>query len=144
MDLSNVIWDYDANDFNMALNKFFEYDLIDSDVLFMHTLEILPDYRGMHIGMHVITDAANNFQTGCSLIVTDCLPLQHTNWIVKDKEWRKRMGYDLFGKGKRQAKQRVIQYLKRTGFYYLPKLSKDYMFLCPARRNPNFDYIELE
>lgn len=89
-------------------------------------------------------DAANNFDQGSSLIITDCLPLQHTNWGKNDKEWRTKMHYDQFEKGKRKAKQQVIQYLKRTGFYYLSKVSKQHMFECPMRRNPNFDYIELE
>lgn len=144
MDLGSVVWDFERNDFSLPLLKFFHHDLIDMDILYIHTIEILPGYRGMQIGEHAMKDAANNFEQGCSLVVTDCLPLQHTNWGKKDKEWRKKMRYDLLEKGKRKAKQQVIQYLKRTGFYYLPKVSKQYMFLCPARRNPNFDYIELE
>lgn len=144
MDLGTTIWDFEADDFKPALANFFEQDLIESDLLYLYTIEILPAYRGMQIGEHAMKDAANNFKQGCSLIVTDCLPLHHTGWGRKDKEWRKKMRYDLFEKGKRKAKQRVIQYLKCTGFYYLPKVSKQHMFMCPMRRNPNFDYIELE
>lgn len=144
MDLGAMIWDFETNDFVEPLLKFFEHDLIEMDVLYMHTIEILPEYRGMQIGEHAMKDAANNFEAGCSLIITDCLPLQHTPWGRNDKEWRKKMQYDLLEKGKRKAKAQVIQYLKRTGFYYLPKVSKQHIFMCPMRRNPNFDYIELE
>lgn len=144
MDLGSVGWDFEAEDFYPVLLKFFAYDLIATDILYIHTIEILPEYRGMQIGEHAMKDAANNFEAGCSLIITACLPLQHTSWGRKDKEWRKKMRYDLFEKGKRKARVRLIQYLKRTGFYYLPKVSKQPMFLCPMRRNPNFDYIELE
>lgn len=144
LDLGSAIWDFEACDFKKALDKFFEGNLIDSDVLYLHTIEVLPAYRGMQLGEHALKDAANNFEQGCSLVITDCLPLQHTNWLSTDPEWRKKMQYDLFEKGKRKAKAQVIQYLKRTGFYYLPKVSKQYMFLCPMRLNPNFDYIELE
>lgn len=144
MDLGSAIWDFEEQYFVKPFLKFFEFDLVEPDILYIHTVEILPDYRGMQIGEHAVKDVANNFEQGCSLIVTDCLPLQHTTWLSIDPEWRKKMQYRLFEKGKRKAKVRLTQYLKRTGFYYLPKVSKEYMFLCPARRNPNFDYIELE
>lgn len=144
MDLGSVIWDFEAVEFSNHLNKAFEYDLVEMDVLYMHTIEVLPAFRGMQVGEHAMKDMANNFAQGCALIITDCFPIQHTSWMAGDKEWRKKMQYHLFEKGKRKAKQRLIQYLKRTGFYYLLKVSKDHMFLCPARRNPNFDYIELD
>lgn len=144
MDLGSVIWDFEEQDFVKPLLKFFEHGLIEPDVLYLHTIEILPAYRGMQIGEHAMKDADNNFEHGCGLIVTGCLPLQHTGWGAIDKEWQKKMRYHLFENGKRKAKERVIDYLKRTGFYYLPKVSKQHMFLCPMRRNPNFDYIELE
>lgn len=144
LELGEVIWDFEAGDFVEPLLNFFDHDLYEGDILYIHTIEILPEYRGMQIGEHAMKDTANNFEQGCSLIVTDCIPLQHTAWGKKDKEWREKMQYKLLEKGKRKAKQQVIQYLKRTGFYYLPKVSKQYMFLCPMRQNPNFDYIELE
>lgn len=144
LDMGECIWDFKKDRFNETLNKIFEYDLCETDVLYMHTVEVLPAYRGMQIGEHAMKDAANNFEQGCALIVTDCRPIQHVFWGKNDPEWHKKMKYKEFEKSKRKAKQKVIDYLKRTGFYYLPKVSKDHMFLCPARRNPNFDYIELE
>lgn len=144
MDLGSLIWDFERNDYVEPLLEFFEYDLNEVDLLYIHTVEVLPAYRGMQIGEHVIKDAANFFEAGCSLIVTDCLPLQHTGWLVTDKTWRRKMKYSLFEKDKVRAKQKVVNYLQRTGFYYLPDVSEDHMFLCPARRNPNFDYIELD
>lgn len=72
MELGRAVWDFKADGFKKPLLEFFEHDLIESDVLFTHTVEILPAYRGMQIGEHAMKDAANNFEHGCSLIVTDC------------------------------------------------------------------------
>lgn len=76
MDLGVVIWDFETNDFAEPLLKFFEHNLMEMNILYIHTIEILPEYRGMQIGEHTMKDAANNFEQGCSLIITDCLPLQ--------------------------------------------------------------------
>lgn len=144
MDLGCLIWDFEASDFVEPLLQFFEYDLNETDVLYIHTFEVLPEHRGMQIGEHALRDAVNNLAQGCSLVVLDCAPIQYTNWGKVDKDWHKKMKYGFFEKGKRKAKERLVQYLKRTGFYYLPKVSKSHMFLCPDWRNPNFDYIELD
>ena len=93
MDLGSVIWDFEAVDFVKPLRKFFEYDMVEPDLLYLHTIEILPEYRGMQIGEHAMKDVANNFEQGCGLIVTDCLSLQHTTWLSTDPEWRKKMRY---------------------------------------------------
>lgn len=81
---------------------------------------------------------------GCSLIVTGYLSMQDTGWKTIDKAWRRKMKYGLFEKNKDKTKEKVVNYLKRTGFYYISEVSEDHMFLCPAVRNPNFDYIELD
>lgn len=144
MDMGACVWDFKNGWYNKTLDKFFGHELTETDILYMHTVEVLPEWRGMQIGEHVMKDAANNFEQGCSLIVTDCRPIQHVFWGKEDAVWHEKMKYKDFEHGKRKAKQKVINYLKRTGFYYLPNVSKDHMFLCPAQRNPNFDYIELE
>jgi ribosomal protein S18 acetylase RimI-like enzyme len=143
MDLGCLIWDLEVNDYVEPLNKFFEYDIHQIDMLYVHTFEVLPAYRGMQIGEHALKDAYNNLSQGCGLMVVDCVPIQHTTWGAKDEEWHKKMRYELFEPDKEKAKDRLVQYLKRTGFYYLPEVSKDHMFLSTARRNNNFDYIEL-
>lgn len=144
LNMGECVWDFTNNEYNRGLNEFFEGDLHEKNILFIHTVEVLPNYRGMRIGEHAIKDAANNFESGCGLIVTHCEPPQHLTWGNWDEEWHKKMQYDQFEKNEKKAKKKLTSYLKQTGFYYVPGISDDHLFHCPARLNPNFDYIELE
>ncbi|RYF85203.1 MAG: hypothetical protein EON98_07210 [Chitinophagaceae bacterium] len=144
LEMGECVWDFEKNHFNRNLNRFFEGDMHESDILFIHTVEVLPAYRGMRIGETAMKDAANNFESGCGLIVVHCEPPQHLHWGHYDKEWHQKMRYELFEKDEKKAREKLIDYLKRVGFYYLPGVSEDHLFHCPARLNPNFDYIELD
>lgn len=146
MRIGELIYDFDKRDFKRSLHQYFKGEILEDDLLYIDTIEILPQYLGYQIGEHAIKDMTNNFEAGCSIIAVDCIPLQNTNWINQEdsKAFNAQMKYELFESDEVKAKQRLIQYLKRVGFYYIPEISEDHMFLNTHLRNPNFDYIELE
>jgi hypothetical protein len=145
IELGETIWDFDEQDFVEYLNEHYTWDIMERNILFITSIEIIAEYRELKIGEHVIKDFANNFLDGCGLLVVNTTPSQSRQDFEDrtNKEWTEQMRFDLFEKDEEAAKYKLIAYLKRVGFDYLPDFTEDYMFLNPCHQNVNFDYIEL-
>lgn len=60
LDLGTAIYDFEKQDWNEQLNDKYNYDLIEPNVLFIASIEILPEFQGHKIGTRFIKGVLNS------------------------------------------------------------------------------------
>lgn len=147
LDLGSVIYDFERDDFNQELNEKFNNNLTDPDVLFLKSIEILPDFRGNKVGYRFIKDFILNFGQDCSLVVIDKEPFYvQTNFKEKyiEDSFTKMMNYHEMITDYEKITYMLLHYFTSLGFRYFPEIDERYLFMCPLQINEKFDNIEFD
>lgn len=122
-ELGEIIYDYETNDWNEELNKKFDNNLNDPNVLYLYSVEILPEFRGNNVGSRFIKDFILNFAQNCALVVVDIEPFAlQTNFDeenVKDS-FTRMMNYDKMISNNESITYMLLHYFISIGFHYFP------------------------
>jgi hypothetical protein len=116
MNVAQHIIDNDTHDWVEELD-IHEGGMMDSDLLILSRIELLPKFRGLGIGKKAIKDLDNNFIQGCGLFALKCFPLQCE---VENKEKRKdriktRMEYESFEGNEKKACKSLRKHYRSIG-----------------------------
>jgi GNAT superfamily N-acetyltransferase len=143
--LGETIYDFEKDDWNYELNDKYHYDLTSSDVLYITSVEILPEYQGHKIGTRFIKDFIMNFVQGCSIIAVGKEPFYiQTNFdkeLIKD-EFTAKMNYNAMEEDREKITYKLLSYFLKIGFDYFPDFNEEFVFMCPALVNEKFAKIE--
>jgi GNAT superfamily N-acetyltransferase len=122
MDLGERFWDFEANECDETLRKFYGDDIEGFNFLILTDLELIHDFRGKGLGKYLIKDVYNNFISGCGLFIAD---------LQNDKIQEKN-------------KHKLVAYLNLTGFEIIPSFSDTLMFINPTLVNKALSSIVLD
>lgn len=144
-DVVSELWDFRRMTWKKALLTHYNDDIIENDLLILSRLEILPQWRGKGLGRYVVRDVYNNFISGAGLFTLKCFAIQGESFYNSRKEeaFNQAMRYDLFTPKLDLAFNTLLQYYKDMGLDYLPRVSRELLFINPARVNVVFDEIDL-
>ena len=149
-EIGKIIYDLeDPHNSYPEYNKNIEqefHNLIESNVLILSKIEILPEYRGEGLGKKWIKDFYNNFNSGCGLIIADITPKQFYLFDVSAKGslWRNKMKYSEMDQDEEKSRYKLLNYFLGIGFKHFPKISKELVYLSPPDKNKKFQKIKLE
>ena len=104
---------YDADDhwfFKETVVDEFGGNVINANLLVIHRIEILPEYRGQKIGLAVIYKTIQQIGRGCGFIALMPAPLQFSLYKDNDR-WQKTMNVSDFVQNEKVA-------IKKLGIYY--------------------------
>ena len=131
------LFDIDINDFTEQIQRLCEYELIQSNILVIDRLEVLPRFRGKGVGAEIVKGLIRRFGHGASLAALKAFPLQLEKGYPTDAKveaWRKRMGLEVLPQDTATAKRSLKAFYKGIGFIQVPK--SDLMIANLARRLP--------
>ncbi|CAM3783912.1 N-acetyltransferase domain-containing protein [Flavobacterium branchiophilum] len=147
LDLGNAIYDFQNQDWNQQLNEKYNDNLIDPNVLFIASIEILPEYQGHKIGTKFIKDFVTNFVQGCAIVAICKEPFYiQTNFdkeLISD-EFTEKMKYDAMDDDYEKITYKLLSYFIKIGFNYFPEINEQFVFMCPAIVNKKFSKIEFD
>lgn len=147
LDLGSAIYDFEKNDWNEELNEKYNLNLCEPNVLYLASIEILPEYQGHKIGTRFIKDFVTNFVQGCSIVAIGKVPFYiQTNFdkeLVKD-EFTKKMNYNTMDEDFEKITYKLLSYFLKIGFDYFPEFNEQFVFMCPAEINKKFAKIEFD
>lgn len=141
-EIGEIVYDFEKGDFSNALREHYDGDFFESSILILNNIEVLPEYRGIDIGAHLIRDFYNQFISQCAIFITipEARQFNDRYKSFSDEE----MMYERFELNPQAATERVRRYFQRLGFQIIPGLSDELMFINTALVNRVFDRIILE
>lgn len=99
-------------------NGFLDEKLIEMplcyNILALHKLAILPEYRGYEYGLSVVKKICKSFGSHCAAMVILPKPLQFSP-IISDEKWKETYQLDAFSMSKNNALDKVTRYWKKLG-----------------------------
>jgi len=105
-------------DFTEKVMKVLEYDVVDSNILILDRLELLPKYRGQGLGLKIICHIIKRFSMGTALVATKPFPLQFENKSSNedDKKWRAELKLAQLPKNELLATKKLSEHYGKLGF----------------------------
>jgi hypothetical protein len=140
---SQTFFDFKTGAVKEAIQKYYNYDIVQSNICILEKIEILPGYRGCKIGAKATKDIIFHFGSGIGLFVIQAFPLQFESKKKELDEWQKQQELSSFPSQENIAFKKLSDYYKSFGFDKIPGY-KDLLFYNPAIRNARFDAIDLE
>ena len=95
-----------------ALDSEIVGDWISNDVLALHTISILPEFRGRQYGLRVTRKIIETVGSRCGVVVVKPAPLQFSSQYAENKAWMERMRMAAFGTDQQAATKRLTEYWK--------------------------------
>ena len=155
--IARVLCDEHEHRWNKSLTTYLQREMEGMDLLILHTIELLPPYRGRGMGKRVIRDLYNNFISGCGLFAAEVFPLQYS-WRGGNLEVEHReelpddggAGRRLPGRQRLQTKgdayrvdmARLRRYFERVGFETIPAVDETIMVIDPLHETQRFRSIQ--
>ena len=87
---------------------------LSQNVLALHTLAILPEYRGHGYGLCIAEKIFESFGSHCAAMVLKPMPLQLTS-LNSDENWNQKYQLNAFSLSEDEALKKVTQYWKKLG-----------------------------
>lgn len=142
LELGERIYDFEQRQINEDLLQFFEFNLINPNILFLDRLELIKRFRGLGLGKKVIKDIIERFSGCAGLIALKAFPLQFERTAHLNESWVERIGLCDLEKDEEKAKHQLYNYYQRIGF--TNPFKDEFFFINPAWINEKLDSIELE
>jgi len=98
------------------------------DVLIVHSIEIVPEYRGLNLGLLVMLQTIKTLSGGCAVVAIKPYPLQFSGNVNKDNEPE-------FDKGQKKLRA----YWQKFGFQRIGKT--EYYYCDPTHRLPRAEKL---
>jgi GNAT superfamily N-acetyltransferase len=128
-ELAAELYEDDFEEFKYPIRKAFPEASTWDDILYFESLELHPFARGQRVGLSALHRAANDWQSGCALVVLQAHPLQYPNGIRDDEKWVQ-LGMTDSTPDFVTSKNKLQNYYKQLGFQKAGR--SKYMFRCPA------------
>ena len=135
---------YDADDhwfFKETVVDEFGGNVINANLLVIHKIEILPEYRGQKIGLAVIYKTIQQIGHGCGFIALMPAPLQFSLYKDNDR-WQKTMNVSDFVQNETVAIKKLGIYYGKLGFRQIG--DSGVYILNPALKQPDLITIGFE
>ena len=87
-------------------------DWFSNDVLALHTISILPEYRGRQYGLRVTKKIIETVGSHCGAVVLKPAPLQFSSQYAENQAWMERMQMAAFGTDRQAATKRLTDHWK--------------------------------
>lgn len=136
-------FDFDTNEIKKKIQKYYNYELFNSNICLLERIEILPEFRGLKIAAKATKDIIFHFGSGCGLFVIQVYPLQFEPKDKEQDDWQKQLKLSNFSSQEKTAFKQLRNYYKSFGFDEIPGY-KDLLFYNPALINKKMDAINLE
>jgi len=140
---SQAFFNFKTGEVKEAIQKYYEYEIMQSNICIIEKIEILPEYRGCKIGAKAIKDIIFHFGSGIGLFVIQAFPLQFESKKKELDEWQKQLKLSCFPSQENIAFKKLKDYYTSFGFDKIPGY-KELLFYNTAVRNARFDAIDLE
>jgi GNAT superfamily N-acetyltransferase len=135
-DLSAELYEDDYMEFKKPIHNVFPEASTWDDILYFESLELHPFARGQRVGLSALHRAANDWQSGCGLVVIQPHPLQYPNGKRDDEKWAQ-LGMSDSTPDFPTSKKKLENYYQQLGFEKAEP--SKYMFRCPALRQMETD-----
>ena len=139
-----VVFDSTTGEIKDAILAEHGPDIIGYNWLILNRLEILPEYRGMKLGLAAIHRTIQQFAQDCAFVSLMAAPLQVERRIESPhkEKWFAEMQLNLFPTDMAVATQRLKDYYSLVGFREVA--GSNVMLLNPSYRQPTLDDIGFE
>lgn len=109
----------DASHFNREVAAIAGTDLVSGSLFVVEKIEILPDYRGRLLAPAIIDEAVRLFSGNALVVTLLARPLQHDAYEFRrrDPDWELAMGLPALDSNFRTAKNSLVEYFGRNGFF---------------------------
>ena len=134
-------FDFETDEIKEDIQRFYDYELLSSNICILERVEILPEYRGNKIAAKATKDIIFHFGSGCGLFVIQVFPLQ-LETREKDK-WQEQLKLDNFLKDRSAAFKNLRNYYKSWGFDEISGYN-ELLFLNTAHINDKLNLINLD
>jgi len=136
-------FDFETEEIKEDIQKFYQYDIIGSNICILENIEIIPEFRGNNLAAKAIKDIIFHFSSACGLFVIQPYPLQFDLTHQGKDDWDKNLKLNEFPSDKEVAFKKLRKYYKSFGFDQI-RGYKDLFFYNPTRNNEKLDAINLE
>lgn len=127
LDAMQAIIDVETSEYRETIDEMSKQTLVNTDVLVLDLVAILPDYRGRGLGLVASQRVLDLYGSGCGVAVTLPCPLQHYPAHAVDPKSAARMRYDLFTADEAAGRRKISRHWKELGFKKIP--DSEYMVL---------------
>lgn len=136
-DYYETLFDLESEEFNLNLEKLAEPGM-GSDLLIIDKVEIIPNYRGMNLGLVLAQEAISNLSGGCQYVTLRPFPLQFGPHKKLSSNKKTDLKYDLFDRDEKKAFIKLRNYWGQLNFV---RVGKSNVFL----KSPDtFPHINVE
>lgn len=114
----DALFDIDTLDFNTAVRDITGPGLINDNLLIVDRVELLPEYRGKHLGLHIVKHLIERFGAGTEVVALKPYPLQFEfeDAANSSGEWRPRLALDRFPQDSDTAFSALKGHYEKLGF----------------------------
>jgi hypothetical protein len=147
IDVSQTVMDYCGplldgdGEFCTQVEKLFDGDVYDRDIVLITEVLIKPQFRGSGLGLWAMRLMMTKMSPGAGLIVIKPFPLQFDHNMLKNQELCREYGITELPKKKVSATRKLTEYYAKLGFRRLPKTPL--MVASTAMRLPSLDSLGL-
>jgi len=141
LELGNVVFDLEQEQYNEVVEHY-HYDALNSNLLFIDRIEILPAYRNAGWGKKVIKDILCRFSGCYGLMVLKSFPLQLKADRDNTDDWNVQMEFENLEQDEKVAITKLNSFYKSIGFVKL--LEDDYFFYNSELKNSKLDKIKID
>jgi GNAT superfamily N-acetyltransferase len=79
-DCYEALFDVETDEWSLSVEALYSGEIIESDVLFIESVELDAPFRGKGIGAQIVRETIATFASSCGLVACKPFPLQYSNW----------------------------------------------------------------
>jgi GNAT superfamily N-acetyltransferase len=130
------LFDPGTEGFSKNLQRLFDYEIFEHNVLIIDRLELLPGYRGKNLGLIIMRRLIQRFSAGAGVVAIKPFPLQFEQSIPAENNssWHAEMQLSSFRETEGDSLRKLRSHYSKLGFIEMK--GTPHMFLSTTRRLP--------
>jgi GNAT superfamily N-acetyltransferase len=134
-----AFFDDDASGFNERLLTLLNDDVLESNVLVIDRLELLPQYRGKRLGLRAMSALIRRFGAGAGVVAIKPFPLQFEakTSVGEDSAWRAQLQLEKLSRSEKKSINALRRHYAQLGFAALR--GTPFMFRSATTPLPNWN-----
>jgi GNAT superfamily N-acetyltransferase len=130
------VFDPELDEFKLKVSERVKDTFLMRNMLYIHSVEILPEFRGKGIGLQAMRKFLKAHHIADGLTVTCPAPMnpQVREW---EDDWSQKMQYDQFQCSYEQAHAKLAKHWKQVGFLPIPDSKWHIWYSFPEDRLPD-------
>ena len=130
------LFDPELDEFKLKVSERVKDTFLMRNMLYIHSVEILPEFRGKGIGLQAMRKFLKAHHIADGLTVTCPAPMnpQVREW---EDDWSQKMQYDQFQSSYEQAQTKLAKHWKQVGFLPIPDSKWHIWYSFPEDRLPD-------